>query len=72
MSSSLVKKEDTEEESVVVVEIFTKDGEFVRSSQIHEERIHYTAGMTVTRDGRIALLLGDIGGTGRSGKVLVI
>ena len=57
------------EQSVVVVEIFTKDGEFVRSSQIHEERIHYTAGMTVTRDGRIAVLLEDI----RSAwKVIVI
>ena len=42
----------------VVVEIFTKDGEFVRSSQIHEERIDSITGMTVTRDGRIAVLLG--------------
>ena len=42
------------EESGLVVEIFTKDGEFVRSTQIHEERIR---GMTVARDGRIALLL---------------
>ena len=49
-------------EAVVVVEIFTKDGEFVRSTQIHEEAI---AGMTVTRDGRIAFLLHE-------GKVLVI
>ena len=48
------------EESVVGVEIFTKDGEFVRSTQIHEERNHYIQGMTVTRDGRIALLLSDI------------
>ena len=55
-----------EEEAVVVVEIFTKDGEFVHSTQIHEEEI---AGMTVTRDGRIALLLHDIGNTR---KVLVI
>ena len=57
------------EESVVVVEIFTKDGEFVRSSQIHEKRSRGIAGMTVTRDGRIALLLRDIGNTC---KVLVI
>ena len=47
MSSSLVKKEDTEEESVVVVEIFTKDGEFVRSTQIHEEQFDLITGMTV-------------------------
>ena len=60
---------EKEEESVFVVEIFTKDGEFVRSSQIHEERIRDIAGMTLTRDRRIALLLRDIGDTC---KVLVI
>ena len=48
------------EELVVGVEIFTKDGEFVRSTQIHEERNHYILRITVTRDGRIAVLLGDI------------
>ena len=45
------------EKPVVVVEIFNKDFEFVRSTQIHEERIVDIGGMTVTRDGRIALLL---------------
>ena len=55
------------EEEGVVVEIFTKDGDFVRSTQIHEEsRI---GGMTVTRDGRIALPLEDID---EKCKVLVI
>ena len=54
------------EEPVVVVEIFTKDGEFVRSTQIHEQQIR---GMTVTRDGRIALLLQGIND---KWKVLVI
>ena len=53
-----------EEESVVFVEVFTKDGEFVRSTQIHEEQIDITTGMTVTRDGRIVVSLGN--------KVLVI
>ena len=43
-----------------VVEIFSKDGEFVCSTQIHEERIHFVKGMTVARDGRIAVLLEDI------------
>ena len=61
------------EESVAVVEIFTKVGEFVRSTQIHEdtdeERIDFIAGMTVTRDGRIAVLLRFIGS---KWKVLVI
>ena len=56
-----------------VVEIFTKDGEFVRSTQIHddtdEERIDFISRMTVTRNGRIALLLRYIDG---KRKVLVI
>ena len=58
-------KTDTE----LVVKIFTKDGEFVRSTQIHEEGIRLNAGMTVTRNGRIAVLLGDIS---YKWKVLVI
>ena len=54
---------------VIDVKIFTKDGEFVRSTQIHEERTHYNQGMTVTRDGRIAVLLREID---NKFKVLVI
>ena len=52
----------------LVVKIFTKDGEFVRSTQIHEEGIQRNAGMTVTRNGRIAVLLQDIN---KRWKVLV-
>ena len=44
-------------EPVVVVEIFTKDGEFVRSTQIHDKQIGDISGMTVTRNGQIALLV---------------
>ena len=51
------------------VEIFTKDGDFVRSTQIHEEPICFSTGMTVTMDGRIAVLQKD---TDRKWKVLVI
>ena len=51
------------------VEIFTKDGEFKRSSEINAKRIHFILGMTVTMDGRIAVLLQDID---RKCKVLVI
>ena len=58
-----------EGEAVVVVEIFIKDGEFVRSTPIHEQRIGDITGMTVTRDGRIVLLLRDIND---KWKVLVI
>ena len=50
------------------VEIFTKDGDFVRSIQIHEKRIPIRE-MTVTMNGRIAVLLDDID---RKCKVLVI
>ena len=45
---------------VGVVEIFTKDGEFVRSTQIFEEQILYIMGMTVTPGGQMAVLLLDI------------
>ena len=48
------------QESIVVVEIFTKDGKFVRSTQIHEKRALRMRGMTVTLGGRVAVLLEDI------------
>ena len=38
------------------VEIYTKDGEFVRSTQIHEERVFCLRGITVTTEGRIAVV----------------
>ena len=63
------KKEDTEEEPVVVVEIFTKDGEFVRCTQIQIHERYRIRGMTVARDGRIAVLLSY---TDKKFKVLVI
>ncbi len=50
----------------LLVEVYTKDGEFVRSTQIHEERIgDFIGGITVTTEGRIAV-------TCRYKKVLVI
>ena len=51
------------------VEILTRDGDFVRSIQIHDERIHFITAMTVTFDGRIAVPLQDID---EKWKVLVI
>ena len=51
------------------VEIYTKDGEFVRSTQIHEEGIWCVAGITVTTEGRIAVV--TFYGYGNS-KVLVL
>ncbi|KAL9966887.1 hypothetical protein ACROYT_G025024 [Oculina patagonica] len=42
--------------NVLHVQVYTKDGEFVRSTQIHDERIGcYLKGMTVTNEGRIAV-----------------
>ena len=67
LTESVVMAGLKKEGLVVDVEIFTKDGEFVRSTEIHEERIDYIHGMTVTKGGRIAVLLGDI-----DFKVLVI
>ena len=42
------------------VVIFTKDGEFVRSTEFHKVPIRISTWMTVTKDGRIAVLLRDI------------
>ena len=41
--------------SLLYVGIYTKDGEFVRSTQIHEEGIWDVTGITVTTEGRIAV-----------------
>ena len=41
---------------LLYVEISTKDGEFVRSTQIHEEGIEFVRGITVTTEGRIAVV----------------
>ena len=38
------------------VEIYAKDGEFVRSTQIHEKGIKYVTGITVTTEGHIAVV----------------
>ena len=51
------------------VAIFTKHGEFVRSTKFHEVPIRISTWMTVTKDGRIAVLVRDID---RKWKVLVI
>ena len=48
--------------------IFTKDGEFVRSTEFHEDKI-FSYRMTVTKDGRIVVLVREIG---HKWKVLVI
>ena len=44
------------EEKHLHMEIYTKDGEFVRSTQIHEEGIWYVTGITMTTEGRIAVV----------------
>ena len=41
------------------IEIYTNDGKFVRSTHIHEEGIEYLRRITVTFEGRIALLLNN-------------
>ena len=54
--SSVVASAEPEKEHLHV-EIYTKDGEFVRSTHIREERIEYLRGITVTLEGSIALVL---------------
>ena len=43
------------EKDLLHVDIYTKDGEFVRGTQIHEEGIYDSNGITVTTEGRIAV-----------------
>ena len=44
------------EKDLLHVDIYTKDGEFVRSTQIHERGINDLGGVTVTTEGRIAVV----------------
>ena len=73
LTEHVVIADKKEEESVVVVEIFTKDGKFVRSTQMQSHEIQRVdvRGMPVTRDGRIAVLLSYMFADGKC-KVLVI
>jgi hypothetical protein len=49
------------EKPLVHLEIYTKDGEFVHSTQIHEGGDVSIQGITVTMEGRIAVLLKRLG-----------
>ena len=51
------------------VDIYTKDGEFVRAIALDEERIQWLYGITVTMEGHIAVAVID---TALNGKVIVI
>ena len=51
-----VERDSDQEKGILHVEIYTKDGEFVRSTHIHQEGIYRTRGMTVTTEGRIAVV----------------
>ena len=70
LSGHVVITGDSKEQLGIALEIFTKDGEFVRSVEILETIIKLITGMTVTKDGRIALLLQEYGD--RKCKVVVI
>ena len=60
------------ERDLLHVDIYTKDGEFVRGTQIHEERIYGLGGITVTTEGRIAVACGYRRDTDLPQKVLVV
>jgi len=47
-----------EEKGVLHMEIYTKDGEFVRSTQIDDEEIDVLQGIAVNTEGRIAAVFG--------------
>ena len=54
-SEHVVVADIEEEKDLLHVDIYTKDGEFVRGTQTHEEGIDYLGGITVTTEGRIAV-----------------
>ena len=59
------------EKDLLHVEIYTKDGEFVHSAQIHAHElktVDFIHGVTVTTEGRIAVSCGSF----ETGKVIVI
>ena len=60
------------EKDLLHVDIYPKDGEFVRGTQIHEEGIGDLQGITVTTEGRIAVVCRCQWGTDLPPKVLVI
>ena len=68
LSEHVVIVGETGERGIVLVEIFTKDGVFVRRTETSVKFINI-GGMTVTRDGRIAVVGSGISFTP---KVLVI
>ena len=46
-----------EKKELLHVQIYSKDGEFVRSTQIHVKEIHVLLAITVTTEGRIAVVI---------------
>ena len=54
-SEHVVVADIEREKDLLHVDIYTKDGEFVRGTQIHEEGIAGLGGITVTTEGRIAV-----------------
>ena len=51
-----VERDSNFEKRLLHVAMYTKDGEFVRSTQIHQEVIFGLRGVTVTTEGRIAVV----------------
>ena len=55
-SEHVVVADIEREKRLLHVDIYTKDGEFVRGTQIHEEGINHSEGITVITEGRIAVV----------------
>ena len=69
LSEHVVIVGEKRERDIVVVEIFTKDGDLVRRNKFYDKEMPRIRRMTVTRDGRIAVVGIDFSCTS---KVLVI
>ena len=68
-SEHVVVADIEQEKDLLHVDIYTKDGEFVRGTHIQEKGIYYLRGITVTTEGRIAVVCAY---RGLPEKVLVI
>ena len=68
-SEHVVVADVKERTELLHVGIYTKDGEFVHSTQIHEEGMRAVTGITVTTEGRIAVVAYYYN---RNSKVLVL
>lgn len=69
-SEQVVVAGEKQEEGILRFQVFTKDGTFIRSIEINAEEIHTVRGLSVTTEGKIAVVYESK--HSYTGKVLVV